>query len=452
MAGIGGGAPAMAANASSPITNAQVSQLMGSLMSSLGTQGQGATAGTSGMAGLDLSKISAMLQKILPPQLYAQLAPLLEQMAQMMQLMAQQQNQLPMADATGGGAAGSDGGGHGGGGAPPVSVAPPVAAGAASNVPAADAANAAPESSAASSGSAVDAQGNLTAGHTYADAQVETGSPANTASNDSGAVTDAHVQSVQNDLRQQQYNNLAEQAPLIMKVAQEMGLDPYLGLAVVRSENSAAKPGDPGPVGGAGEVGPGQIMAMNTDSWAKAVEAKGYPRPAGVADPRTDYEFNLRMSFNSLAGYVKSSGGDVTKALTAYNWGPGNVARKGVENAPASTKGYVKRITEGANSLKANANAAAGQAIAAAPPSGNTDPKTPTSSGDYPAPAQGGTGGGAPEKSTTTTTVNDDKSRDRGSGPPPAANKGRETERPTQDKPSDKPPGKPAIDVKKKIG
>jgi len=37
--------------------------------------------------------------------------------------------------------------------------------------------------------------------------------------------------------------------------------------------------------------------------------------------------------------------GSWTAALAAYNWGPGNVARKGVAAAPAETKRYVSAIT-----------------------------------------------------------------------------------------------------------
>lgn len=40
-------------------------------------------------------------------------------------------------------------------------------------------------------------------------------------------------------------------------------------------------------------------------------------------------------------------GGDYTHALAAYNWGPGNVAKHGVENMPAETQNYVGKILSG---------------------------------------------------------------------------------------------------------
>lgn len=37
-------------------------------------------------------------------------------------------------------------------------------------------------------------------------------------------------------------------------------------------------------------------------------------------------------------------GGDWNKALAAYNWGPGNVARKGMANMPAATSAYIQKV------------------------------------------------------------------------------------------------------------
>ena len=44
------------------------------------------------------------------------------------------------------------------------------------------------------------------------------------------------------------------------------------------------------------------------------------------------------------AKLLKQFGGDLKKALAAYNWGPGNVKRKGLEKAPKETQNYVKDI------------------------------------------------------------------------------------------------------------
>lgn len=44
---------------------------------------------------------------------------------------------------------------------------------------------------------------------------------------------------------------------------------------------------------------------------------------------------------------LKSTGGDLPKALAAYNWGIGNVQRQGIEHAPAETQGYIKKVMAG---------------------------------------------------------------------------------------------------------
>lgn len=40
-----------------------------------------------------------------------------------------------------------------------------------------------------------------------------------------------------------------------------------------------------------------------------------------------------------------SLGGDLTAAVAAYNWGIGNVKRRGLKNAPSETRNYVVAIT-----------------------------------------------------------------------------------------------------------
>ena len=42
---------------------------------------------------------------------------------------------------------------------------------------------------------------------------------------------------------------------------------------------------------------------------------------------------------------LKKYGGDLPKALAAYNWGQGNVDRQGMDKAPAETRGYIQKIT-----------------------------------------------------------------------------------------------------------
>lgn len=64
----------------------------------------------------------------------------------------------------------------------------------------------------------------------------------------------------------------------------------------------------------------------------------------GVNDP-----FDLTDAAQGTARYMaqlmKRYGGDIQKALAAYNWGMGNVDRKGLANAPWETQDYVASIS-----------------------------------------------------------------------------------------------------------
>ncbi|QOT75053.1 transglycosylase SLT domain-containing protein [Cupriavidus basilensis] len=66
----------------------------------------------------------------------------------------------------------------------------------------------------------------------------------------------------------------------------------------------------------------------------------------GVTNP-----FDLGQSATGAAkmysDLLKSTGGDLPKALAAYNWGIGNVQRQGIEHAPAETQGYIKKVMAG---------------------------------------------------------------------------------------------------------
>ncbi|MDN8598616.1 phage tail tape measure protein [Citrobacter sp. S2-9] len=60
-------------------------------------------------------------------------------------------------------------------------------------------------------------------------------------------------------------------------------------------------------------------------------------------DPQKSSEAAARY----LSSLLKQFGGDVNTALAAYNWGPGNVAKKGLGNMPAETKAYLQKVTGG---------------------------------------------------------------------------------------------------------
>jgi len=88
-------------------------------------------------------------------------------------------------------------------------------------------------------------------------------------------------------------------------------------------------------VSGAGAKGLFQFM----DGTAKDFGLKGND----VFDPE--------KSANAAAKYfsqlLKSNGGDLVKAIASYNWGIGNVQKKGLGNAPLETQNYVPKVLAG---------------------------------------------------------------------------------------------------------
>lgn len=66
----------------------------------------------------------------------------------------------------------------------------------------------------------------------------------------------------------------------------------------------------------------------------------------GVANPY-DLEQSASGAARMYSDLLKSTGGNLPKALAAYNWGIGNVQRQGLERAPAETQGYIKKVMAG---------------------------------------------------------------------------------------------------------
>nr|CUV28862.1 Hypothethical protein [Ralstonia solanacearum] len=66
-------------------------------------------------------------------------------------------------------------------------------------------------------------------------------------------------------------------------------------------------------------------------------------RQYGVTDP-----YDLTQSATGAArmysDLLKANGGDLNKALAAYNWGQGNLASKGMQNAPKETQDYIAKV------------------------------------------------------------------------------------------------------------
>jgi soluble lytic murein transglycosylase-like protein len=115
---------------------------------------------------------------------------------------------------------------------------------------------------------------------------------------------------------------------LIVAAAQRHGLDPALLKGLIRAESDF----DPNAGSSAGAVGLTQLMP----STAAAL---------GVTDPR-DPAQSIEGGAKYLKQQLDAFGGDVTKALAAYNAGPGAVARYGGVPPYPETQAYVQRVQQ----------------------------------------------------------------------------------------------------------
>jgi soluble lytic murein transglycosylase-like protein len=111
-------------------------------------------------------------------------------------------------------------------------------------------------------------------------------------------------------------------------VARRHGLDPALVLAVASVE-SGFRPKAVSPKGAQGLM---QLMPATATS-------------LGVADA-FDPETNLEGGSRYLAELIALYDGDLTKALAAYNAGPGAVKRHGGVPPYQETRAYVKKVLE----------------------------------------------------------------------------------------------------------
>ncbi|WP_200598988.1 lytic transglycosylase domain-containing protein [Klebsiella variicola] len=93
--------------------------------------------------------------------------------------------------------------------------------------------------------------------------------------------------------------------------------------------------GDPFAVSPKGAKGPFQFM----DGTARDLGLKGMD----VYDPHKSADAAARY----LRYLLDATGGDLEKALASYNWGIGNVQKKGMDNLPSETRNYVPKVMAG---------------------------------------------------------------------------------------------------------
>lgn len=86
----------------------------------------------------------------------------------------------------------------------------------------------------------------------------------------------------------------------------------------------------------------------------------------GVANP-----YDLVESAGGAArmyrDLLKANGGDLNSALAGYNWGQGNLQRKGLDSAPDETREYIRKVRSGMGLAPQNAAQIVAQTSVAAP-------------------------------------------------------------------------------------
>ncbi|EMM0000499.1 lytic transglycosylase domain-containing protein [Klebsiella aerogenes] len=108
-----------------------------------------------------------------------------------------------------------------------------------------------------------------------------------------------------------------------------------LPAGLLSSLSAAESGGDPYAVSPKGAKGPFQFM----DGTARDLGLKGMD----VYDPHKSADAAARY----LRYLLDATGGDLEKTLASYNWGLGNVQKKGMDNLPSETRNYVPKVMDG---------------------------------------------------------------------------------------------------------
>ena len=93
------------------------------------------------------------------------------------------------------------------------------------------------------------------------------------------------------------------------------------------------------------ESGRGRNMVSPSGATGHFQFMPGTARELGLSTEDTyDFAKSSTAAAEYLARLRKQNGGDLNRALAAYNWGPGNLDRKGMAAAPKETRDYVDAI------------------------------------------------------------------------------------------------------------
>jgi soluble lytic murein transglycosylase-like protein len=121
---------------------------------------------------------------------------------------------------------------------------------------------------------------------------------------------------------------------LIFASAQQAGIEPALLYKLLYQESHFREDIINGwKRSPAGAIGIAQFMPETAVQWCGSVDGAMNPNVAIPAAARY------------LAYLISYFGGNVQKGVAAYNWGMGNVQRKGLAMAPRETRQYVLNIT-----------------------------------------------------------------------------------------------------------
>jgi soluble lytic murein transglycosylase-like protein len=85
---------------------------------------------------------------------------------------------------------------------------------------------------------------------------------------------------------------------------------------------------------------PGQTSKAGAQGYFQFMPKTAKQYGVTVNDLGSEAEGAARM----LSDLLKMTGGDLNKALAGYNWGIGNVQRRGMEKLPAETRNYIPKV------------------------------------------------------------------------------------------------------------